>query len=163
MSESAAKLPRHPKRSRNRCHGSEPGRARSGKGTGWRWIVTESSSSSGWNPWPYDFAMSGFQLMISGEIFRGRYREDYEVARAITPDTPLEYTIPLPQLNHTIPAGHRLMVQVQSTWFPLYDRNPQTFVPDIMSAPPAAYKKQTHRVHHDRRHPTYLEFRVDPQ
>ncbi len=108
------------------------------------------------------FAMSGYQLMISGDIFRGRYREDYERAQPLTPDVALDYTMPLPHVNHTIRAGHRLMVQVQSTWFPLYDRNPQTFVPSIMRAPMSAYKKQNHRIHHDRQHATYLEFRVDP-
>ena len=109
------------------------------------------------------FSMSGYQLMISGDIFRGRFREDYERPKAVKPDTPLEYSMPLPHVNHTIRAGHRLMVQVQSTWFPLYDRNPQTFVPDIMSAPAAAYLKQTHRVHHDRQHATYIELHADPQ
>jgi predicted acyl esterase len=64
-------------------------------------------------------------------------------------------------VNHTILPGHRLMVQVQSTWYPLYDLNPQTFVPSIMSAPDDAYKKQQHRVHHSAEHATYLEFRVD--
>ena len=100
--------------------------------------------------------------MISGDIFRGRYRQDYERAQPLTPDVALDYTIPLPHVNHTIRPGHRLMVQVQSTWFPLYDRNPQTFVPSIMRAPASAYRKQTHRIHHDRQHATYLEFRVDP-
>ncbi len=109
------------------------------------------------------FAMSGYQLMISGDIFRGRYREDYDQAKPLTPDVALEYTIPLPHVNHTIRAGHRLMVQVQSTWFPLYDRNPQTFVPSIMRAPASEYKKQTHRIHHDRQHASFLELRVDPQ
>ena len=101
--------------------------------------------------------------MFSGDIFRGRYREDYERPVALQPNVPLQYTIPLPQVNHTIVAGHRLMVQVQSTWFPPYDRNPQTYVPSIMSAPAAAYVKQTRRVDHDRQHPSYLEIRVDSQ
>jgi len=94
------------------------------------------------------FEMSGYQLMVSADIFRGRYREDYDEPRPIAPDKALAYTIPLPHVNHTFRPGHRLMVQVQSTWFPLYDRNPQTFVPTIMSAPIAAYKAQRHRVHH---------------
>jgi putative CocE/NonD family hydrolase len=113
---------------------------------------------------PYDnknFAMSGFQMMISADIFRGRYREDLTTAKPIKANTVLEYTLPLPHVNHTILPGHRLMVQVQSTWYPLYDLNPQTFVPSIMSAPDDAYKKQQHRVHHSAEHATYLEFRVD--
>jgi uncharacterized protein len=63
----------------------------------------------------------------------------------------------LPQTNHTFRQGHRLMVQVQSTWFPLYDRNPQTFVPSIMTAPPDAYRVQRHRIHHSATHATYVE------
>ena len=81
---------------------------------------------------------------------------------AIEPDTSLEYTIPLPHANHTIKAGHRLMVQIQSTWFPLFDRNPQIYVDSIMSAPKDAYQAQRHRIHHDTQHATYIEFRVDP-
>ena len=107
------------------------------------------------------FEKSGYQLMVSGDIFRGRYREDYTKPKPIAANKVLEYTIPLPHANHTILAGHRLMVQVQSSWFPLYDRNPQTFVPSIMSAPDAAYKKQRHQVHHSADHATYIEFRVD--
>lgn len=107
------------------------------------------------------FEKSGYQLMISGDIFRGRFREDITKAKPIAANEVLEYTLPLPHVNHTILPGHRLMVQVQSSWFPLYDRNPQTFVPSIMSAPDAAYKKQQHRVHHSAKHPTYIEFRVD--
>jgi len=103
-----------------------------------------------------DFTMSGFQLMVSGDIFRGRYREDYEHPEPIEPDTALEYEIPLPQVNHTFLPGHRIMVQVQSTWFPLYDLNPQTFVPSIMTAPDSAYKAQKHRIHHSAGYPTTI-------
>jgi putative CocE/NonD family hydrolase len=107
------------------------------------------------------FEMSGYQMMISGDIFRGRYREDITKAKPIAANEALEYTIPLPHVNHTILPGHRLMVQIQSTWFPLYDRNPQTFVPSIMSAADDTYKKRQHRVHHSAEHPTHLEFLVD--
>lgn len=107
------------------------------------------------------FEMSGYQLMISGDIFRGRYREDITKAKPIAANEVLEYTLPLPHVNHTILPGHRLMIQIQSTWFPLYDRNPQTFVPSIMSAPNSAYKKQRHRVHHSAENATYIEFRTD--
>ena len=112
------------------------------------------------DPMP-DIVSSGFEFMVSGDIFRGRYREDYEHPKPIRPNTTLEYTIPLPQANHTIKAGHRLMVQIQSTWYPLYDRNPQTYVDNIMYAPPEAYKAQTHTIHHDKDNPTYIEFRID--
>lgn len=107
--------------------------------------------------------MSGYQLMISSDIFRGRYRESFEEARALAANQVLEYTINLPHLNHTLLKGHRLMVQVQSTWFPLYDRNPQTFVQSIMFAPDAAYRAQRHRVHHSATYPTRLTVLVDSQ
>jgi putative CocE/NonD family hydrolase len=103
-----------------------------------------------------EFVMSGYQLMVSGDIFRGRYREDYERAVPVQPDTALEYRIPLPQADHTFLAGHRIMVQVQSSWFPLYDLNPQTFVPSIMTAPDSSYRAQQHRVHHSAEFPTSI-------
>jgi putative CocE/NonD family hydrolase len=107
------------------------------------------------------FEMSGYQLMVSAEIFRGRYRENYDDPKPLTPDQAFNYTIPMPHLNHTFLPGHRLMVQVQSTWFPLYDRNPQTFVPNIMVAPPDSYKPQRHRVHHNSKYASYLWLYVD--
>jgi putative CocE/NonD family hydrolase len=91
--------------------------------------------------------MGGYQLMISADIFRGRYRESYDVARPIAANQPLEYKFALPNANHVFLAGHRIMVQVQSSWFPLYDRNPQTFVPNIFWAKPEDYKKATQRVY----------------
>ncbi len=110
---------------------------------------------------PSSLQMSGYQLMVSADIFRGRYRESYEEARALEPGQPLAYAVPLPHVDHTFLPGHRLMVQVQSTWFPLYDRNPQTFVPSIMTAPDSAYRARRHRVHHSAAHPTHLEILVD--
>jgi len=73
-------------------------------------------------------SMGGYQLMISADIFRGRYRESFENPKPITSDKPLLYKFNLPTANHVFLPGHRIMVQVQSSWFPLYDRNPQTFV-----------------------------------
>ncbi len=108
-----------------------------------------------------DYEMSGYQLMLSADIFRGRYRENLEEARPLAANQVLEYRLALPHVNHTLQTGHRLMVQVQSSWFPLYDRNPQTFVPSIMFAPAAAYKAQRHRVEHSAKYPTHLELLVD--
>jgi putative CocE/NonD family hydrolase len=110
---------------------------------------------------PSSLEMSGYELMVSADIFRGRYRESREAPRALEADRVLEYTIPLPPVDHTFRPGHRLMVQVQSTWFPLYDRNPQTFVPSIMSAPASAYRAARQRIHHSAAHPTHLELLVD--
>jgi putative CocE/NonD family hydrolase len=92
--------------------------------------------------------MGGYQLMVSADIFRGRYRESLETPKPLTPDTPLEYRFELPTANHVFRPGHRIMVQVQSTWFPLYDRNPQTFVPSIFWAQPGDYRKATQRIYH---------------
>jgi putative CocE/NonD family hydrolase len=91
--------------------------------------------------------LGGYQLMVSADIFRGRYRESFEHPKAIAPDAPLEYRIALPTANHVFLRGHRVMVQVQSSWFPLYDRNPQTFVPSIFQATPADFRKATQRVY----------------
>lgn len=92
--------------------------------------------------------MGGYQLMISADIFRGRYRESLEMAKAIAANTPLLYRFALPTANHVFLPGHRIMVQVQSSWFPLYDRNPQTFVPNIFWAKPGDYRKATQRIYH---------------
>jgi uncharacterized protein len=93
-------------------------------------------------------AMGGFQLMVAGDILRGRYREGYDKPQALAPGKPLDYRFGLPTANHVFLPGHRIMVQVQSSWFPLYDRNPQTFVPNIFFAKPGDYKKATQRVYH---------------
>ena len=92
--------------------------------------------------------MGGYQLMISADIFRGRYRESLETAKPIAANTPLLYRFALPTANHVFLPGHRIMVQIQSSWFPLYDRNPQTFVPNIFWAKPADYRKATQRIYH---------------
>jgi hypothetical protein len=92
-------------------------------------------------------AMGGYQLMVSGDIFRGRYRESLETPKAVEKDKPLLYRFALPTANHVFLPGHRIMVQVQSSWFPLYDRNPQTFVSNIMWAKPADYRKAVQRVY----------------
>jgi hypothetical protein len=83
---------------------------------------------------------AGFELMIADEIFRGRYRTSFPHPEAIPANTPEEYRFSLHAADHVFLKGHRIMVQVQSTWFPLYDRNPQTFVPNIMTAQPSDFK-----------------------
>ena len=92
--------------------------------------------------------MGGYQLMVSADIFRGRYRESFETAKPIAADKPLLYRWALPTANHVFLPGHRIMVQIQSSWFPLYDRNPQTFVPNIFWAKPGDYRKATQRIYH---------------
>jgi putative CocE/NonD family hydrolase len=104
--------------------------------------------------------MGGYQLMVSADIFRGRYRESLEKPKAITADKPLLYQFALPATNHVFLPGHRIMVQIQSSWFPLYDRNPQTFVPSIFWAKPADYKKATQRIYHAPGQESFIELPV---
>ena len=92
--------------------------------------------------------MGGYQLMVSADILRGRYRESFETPKPIAANQPLQYRFALPTANHVFLPGHRIMVQVQSSWFPLYDRNPQTFVPSIFWAKPGDYRKATQRIYH---------------
>ena len=104
--------------------------------------------------------MGGFQLMVSADIFRGRYRESLSSPKAITPDKPLTYRFTLPTANHVFLPGHRVMIQIQSSWFPLYDRNPQTFVPNIFLAKPSDYKKATQRIYHSADAASFVELPV---
>jgi putative CocE/NonD family hydrolase len=92
--------------------------------------------------------MGGYQLMISADILRGRYRESFETAKPIAANTALLFRFALPTANHVFLPGHRIMVQIQSSWFPLYDRNPQTFVPNIFWAKPGDFRKATQRIYH---------------
>lgn len=102
--------------------------------------------------WPDEVAekpeLGGYQQMLSADILRGRYRENSSRAAPITPNQVLPYRIVLPNISHTFLPGHRIMVQIQSTWFPLYDRNPQTYVPSIMFATPESFAKATQRIWH---------------
>jgi putative CocE/NonD family hydrolase len=107
-----------------------------------------------------DPVMGGYQLMVSADIFRGRYRERLDAPQAITPDASLKYTFALPTSHHVFLRGHRMMVQVQSTWFPLYDRNPQTFVPNIFWARPEDYRTAVQRIYHAPGQASFIELPV---
>ena len=104
--------------------------------------------------------MGGYQLMIVDEIFRGRYVKSFEKPEALTPGKVSEFKWSLHGADHTFLKGHRIMVEVQSSWFPLYDRNPQTFVPNIMTAPESAYKAATQTIYGSEKYPSHLEFLV---
>jgi len=104
--------------------------------------------------------MGGYQLPIAMDILRGRFREGFETAKPIAPNVPLVYKFALPTANHVFLPGHRIMVQIQSSWFPLYDRNPQTFVPNIFWAKPADFKKAEHRIYHEPGHASFVELPV---
>ncbi|MGZ8709371.1 MAG: CocE/NonD family hydrolase [Thermoanaerobaculia bacterium] len=109
---------------------------------------------------PHHPQMSAYQLMVSADIFRGRYRESLETPKALAPNEPLAYRWMLPTANHVFLPGHRIMVQIHSSWFPLYDRNPQTFVPSIFHAKAADYQKATQRVYHAPGKATFVELPV---
>jgi putative CocE/NonD family hydrolase len=103
---------------------------------------------------------AGYQFMVADEIFRGRYRSSFEQPEPLEPGTVNEFKWSLHAADHTFLKGHSIMVEVQSTWFPLYDRNPQTFVPDIMTAPKKAYKAETMTLYASPQYPSHLEFQV---
>ncbi len=129
-------------------------------------IASTSGSDSDWvvkliDVYPDEVAnqpnLGGYQLMVSADIFRGRYRESLETPKPIASDKPLLYRFSLPNANHVFLPGHRIMVQIQSSWFPLYDRNPQTFVPNIFWAKPPDYRKATQRIYHSAAEASFVE------
>jgi hypothetical protein len=105
--------------------------------------------------------MSGYELPLATDIFRGRYRTSFEHPQAIEANQPLEYTFGLPMVEHTFLPGHRIMVQVQSTLFPLYDRNPQKFVPNIFVAKPGDFEKATQRIWHTPGEASFISLPVE--
>jgi putative CocE/NonD family hydrolase len=109
-----------------------------------------------------DWKLSGYELMISDEIFRGRFRNSFEKPEPITPGEVTPFTIDLHTQNHVFKKGHRIMVQVQSTWFPVYDRNPQKFVPNIFEAKESDYQKATQHIYRSKRYPSSVEISVVP-
>jgi uncharacterized protein len=120
-------------------------------------VASTSGSDSDWvvklidvypERYPRNPQLAGYRLGIAMEVFRGRYRSDPAKPRPLAANQPLAYEFALPTVSYTVQPGHRLMVQVQSSWFPLYDRNPQTFVPNIFFAQPADYRPATQRVFH---------------
>ncbi len=107
-----------------------------------------------------DKTLGGYQLAVSMDIFRGRYREGFETPKAIAPNEPLLYKWGLPTTNHVFLPGHRIMIQIQSSWFPLYDRNPQKFVPNIFWAKPEDFQKATQRIYHTPGQASFVELPV---
>ncbi|MDE3200557.1 MAG: CocE/NonD family hydrolase [Acidobacteriota bacterium] len=104
-----------------------------------------------------DPTMRGYQLMTNAEIFRGRYWRSFVKPEPMRPNSIHEYRFSLHDIDHVFKAGHTVIVEIQSTWFPLYDRNPQTFVPNIMTADPAAYKPATITILSDPDHQSSLQ------
>jgi len=115
--------------------------------------------------WPGDqsgFIVGGYQQLVRGEPFRARYRRSFEKPSAMVPNVADSIKFEMPSIHHTFRRGHRIMVQVQSTWFPHIDRNPQRFVPNIFEAKPSDFQKATMRVFHSADKPTRLELRRLP-
>jgi putative CocE/NonD family hydrolase len=104
--------------------------------------------------------MGGYQLMVTGDILRGRYRTGWDRPTPIVPNRVTAYTVDLRQQAYTFRKGHRVMVQVQSSWFPVYDRNPQTWVANIFTATAADFRAQTHRIYRMPRFPSHVEIQV---
>ena len=105
-------------------------------------------------------AMGGFQLMIAGDVFRGRYRNSFEKPEPIPANEVQKYTITYPANDHTFKKGHRIMVQIQSTWFPVIDRNPQKFVPNIFKAKDTDFQKATQRIYRSGKNATNIALPV---
>jgi len=110
--------------------------------------------------YPENWDLAGYQLMVSNEVLRGRYRRNAEKPEPIMPDAVLEYAFSLHTQNYTFLKGHRLMVQVQSTWFPIIDRNPQTAVPNIFNAKESDFRKATHRIYRAAQYPSHVTIPV---
>lgn len=101
--------------------------------------------------------MSGWEFMVAEEVFRARYRNSFKAPEAVEPGKVTAYEIPLRDRNHTFKSGHRIMEQIQTSWFPLIDRNPEAFVPNIYEAVAQDFRKATRTVYRSGRVLSYLE------
>jgi predicted acyl esterase len=101
--------------------------------------------------------VGGYQMLVRGDIFRGKYRNSFTYPEPFTPSEVTRVKFTLPDVYHTFKRGHKIMVQIQSSWFPLFDRNPQTFT-NIYLCGEEAFQKATHRVYRSAEHPTRLKF-----
>jgi uncharacterized protein len=104
--------------------------------------------------------MSQYQLPVAMEVFRGRFRKNFSKPEPLVPNKPEEFVIDLHDINHVFLKGHKIMIQVQSTWFPLIDRNPQKFIPNIFEAKESDFTRATHTIYFTKKFPTYIELPV---
>ncbi|MGH2646771.1 MAG: CocE/NonD family hydrolase C-terminal non-catalytic domain-containing protein, partial [Ginsengibacter sp.] len=104
--------------------------------------------------------MSEYQLPVAMEVFRGSFRKSFSKPEALVPNKPEEFVIDLHDINHVFLKGHKIMIQVQSTWFPVIDRNPQKFIPNIFEAKESDFIKATHTIYFTEKYPTYIELPV---
>jgi putative CocE/NonD family hydrolase len=106
-------------------------------------------------PNPNSVMMGGYQMLIRGEIMRGKYRNSFEKPEAFVPGEITKVNYPLPDVAHTFKKGHRIMIQIQNSWFPLADRNPQKFM-DIYQAEPSDFQKASHKIYHDTNNSSFI-------
>jgi putative CocE/NonD family hydrolase len=109
---------------------------------------------------PAEPTMGGYQLMVASEVFRGRFRSSFERPEPLVPGRVTDFPIDLHAVDHRFLKGHKIMVQVQSTWFPLIDRNPQTFVENIFLAKAPDYRPATQRIFRSKAHPSHIALPV---
>lgn len=110
--------------------------------------------------YPKEPKMAGYEWMVANDVFRGRFKKSFEKPEAATPGKVEAYTIDLHSLNHVFKKGHKIMVQVQSSWFPIIDRNPQKFVPNIFEAKEEDFQKATHKIYRRAEAPSHIELSV---
>jgi hypothetical protein len=103
--------------------------------------------------------LGGYQMLVRGEVMRGRYRNSLEKPEPFVPGKVTEVKYELPDVAHTFKKGHRIMIQVQNSWFPLVDRNPQKFV-NIYKCSDADFQKSTMRIYHDSTYPSHLKINI---
>jgi uncharacterized protein len=108
-----------------------------------------------------DPSLPGYQLMVANDVFRGRFRKSFEKPEPLRSNQVYDFTISLHTQDYAFRKGHRIMVQVQSTWFPLIDRNPQKYVPNIFQARDSDFVAAEHRVYRTARQPSHVEIQVD--
>jgi uncharacterized protein len=133
-------------------------------------FAATTGSDSDWvvkliDVYPEDYApdarLRGFELMLAGEVFRARYRSSFENPAPLVPGQVTTYAIKLRDRNHTFKAGHRIMVQIQSTWFPLIDRNPQRYMPSIYEAVESDFRPAVQSIYRSAQHPSYIALPVN--
>jgi len=127
-------------------------------GTDADWIVKLIDVYPGMNQ--ENLLMSDYQLPVAMEAFRGRYRKSFSNPQPLIPNKPEEFVIGLHQIDHTFKKGHHIMIQVQSTWFPVIDRNPQKYVPNIFEAKDTDYIKAVQTIYFSSQYPTHIELPV---
>ena len=127
-------------------------------GTDADWVVKLIDVYPAWDS--VNYLMSGYQFPIAMDVFRGRYRKSFSKPEALVPNKPEEFVIGLHEVNHVFKKGHRLMIQVQSSWFPVIDRNPQKFVPNIYEAKNSDFIKATQTIYFSAKYPTHIDIPV---